>query len=386
MSRRVGLELTGDRIRALTVSRWRASPLESFEIKWDPRAPDDAADVLRKHLGAVGGIALSVGVEFLHLKNVRLPPVSTPEKRSILMLEPDRFFAIEGGDVVASVREGSDLVFAADATLVQSWITAFERWAPVENVEAAPVSLARAMSSAGVRDGSFRLRTATEEYGIMELKGGVLLSARRVSGEVAGDDPKPPPAVRGVEPLFVPALGAVLGADESPDEMLISEAVHARIRRRRVGSVARAAINFALALGFAIAAVDRSRSRLLESLEQEIAAVTPLAAGGASLQTRLAAIDVEVAASQSVIAARANPVAVLAAISRRLPAGATVMSVRADGANWQMEGTARDAGALIPALAADSTFDDVRFLSASSRYRDGNRTYETFSIALRAVP
>ena len=386
MSRRVGLELTGDRIRAVTVSRWRASPLESFEIKWDPRAPDDAVDVLRKHLGAVSGIGLSVGVEFLHLKNVRLPPVSTTEKRSILMLEPDRFFVIEGGDVVVSVREGSDLVFAADATIVQSWIAAFERWAPVENVEAAPASLARAMSSAGVRDGSFRLGTATEEYGILELKGGALLSARRVSGEHAGDDPKPPAAVRGVESLFVPAFGAVLGAGESPDEMLISDAVHARIRRRRVASVTRAAINFALALGFAIAAVDRSRSRLLESLEQEIATVAPLAAGGASLQTRLAAMDVEVAASQNVIAARANPVAVLAAISRRLPAGATVMSVRADGANWQMEGTARDAGALIPALSADRNFDDVRFLSASSRYRDGNRTYETFSIALRAVP
>ncbi len=386
MSRRVGLELTGDRIRAVTVSRWRASPLESFEIKWDPRAPDDAVDVLRKHLGAVSGIGLSVGVEFLHLKNVRLPPVSTTEKRSILMLEPDRFFVIEGGDVVVSVREGSDLVFAADATIVQSWIAAFERWAPVENVEAAPASLARAMSSAGVRDGSFRLGTATEEYGILELKGGTLLSARRVSGEHAGDDPKLPAAVRGVESLFVPAFGAVLGAGESPDEMLISDATHARIRRRRVGSVTRAAINFALALGFAIAAVDRSRSRLLESLEQEIATVAPLAAGGASLQTRLAAMDVEVAASQNVIAARANPVAVLAAISRRLPAGATVMSVRADGANWQMEGTARDAGALIPALSADRNFDDVRFLSASSRYRDGNRTYETFSIALRAVP
>lgn len=74
MSRRVGLELTGDRIRAVTVSRWRASPFESFEIRWDPRAPDDAVELLRKHLGAVSGIGLSVGVEFLHLKNVRLPP------------------------------------------------------------------------------------------------------------------------------------------------------------------------------------------------------------------------------------------------------------------------------------------------------------------------
>lgn len=386
MSRRVGLELTGDRIRAVTVSRWRASPLESFEIRWDPRAPGDAVEVLRKHLGSVSGIGLSVGVEFLHLKNVRLPPVSTPEKRSILMLEPDRFFPIEGGDVVVSVRDGSDIVFAADAAMVESWIAAFERWAPVENVEAAPVSLARALRRAGVHDGSFRLGTATGEYGIVELKGGSLASARRMSGEIAGDEPKRPPAVRGVEPPFVPALGAVPGADESPDEMLIPDVMHARIRRRRAGSLTRAAINFALALAFAIAAVDRSRSRLLESLEREIATVTPLAAGGASLQTRLASMDIELAASQNLIAARANPVGVLAAISRRLPADATVMSVRADGANWQMEGTARDAGALIPALAADPALGDVRFLSASSRFRDGNRTYETFSIALRAVP
>lgn len=386
MSRRVGLELTGDRIRAVTVSRWRASPLESFEIRWDPRAPDDAVELLRKHLGAVSGIGLSVGVEFLHLKNVRLPPVSTPERRSILMLEPDRFFPIEGGDVVVSVRDGSDIVFAADAGTVESWIAAFERWAPVENVEAAPVSLARALARGGVRDGSFRLGTATEEYGILELKGGALASARRLTGENAAGKTVEPPAVRGVESPLVPALGAVLGADESPDEMLIPDVVRARIRRRRAAGVTRAAINFALALAFAIAAVDRSRSRLLESLEQEIATVTPLAAGGASLQTRLASMDVELAASRNVIAARANPVTVLAAISRRLPADATVMSVRADGANWQMEGTARDAGALIPALAADPALGDVRFLSASSRFRDGSRTYETFSIALRAVP
>lgn len=386
MSRRVGLELTGDRVRAVTVSRWRHAPFESFEIRWDPRAPADAVLVLRQHLGDVTGIGLSVGIEFLHVKHVKLPPVSTAERRSILMLEPDRFFPIEGGEVVVSVGDASDIVFAADAGLVDLWIATFERWAPVENVEAAPVSLARALRKGRVREGSFRLPTATEEYGIAELRDGVLVSARRVSGGIAAGEPKNPPVIRGVQSAFVPAFGAVLGAGDSPDEMLVSDSGHARIRRRRMAAVTRAAINFALALAFALAALDRSRSRLRESVEREIVAVTPRAAGGASLQTRLASMDVELAAAQNVIAARVDPVAVLAALSRRLPAGATVMSVRADGDDWQIDGTARDAGALIPALAADARFEDVRFLSASSRFREGNRTYETFSIALRALP
>jgi hypothetical protein len=62
------------------------------------------------------------------------------------------------------------------------------------------------------------------------------------------------------------------------------------------------------------------------------------------------------------------------------------MSARADGDKWQIDGTAQDAGALIPALAADRRFDDVRFLSASSRFRENGRAYETFSIGFHARP
>ncbi|MEO5580870.1 MAG: PilN domain-containing protein [Gemmatimonadaceae bacterium] len=386
MSRRVGLELTGDRIRAVTVSQWRTSPHESFEIRWDPRVPDDAMTVLRQHLGPVTGIGVSVGLEFLHAKHVKLPPVSVAERRRILMLEPDRFFPIEGGEVVVSVGDDSDIVFAADAGMLDLWIAAIERWGPVENVEASPISLTRAMRAAGWGNGSFALPAATEEYGIAELRDGKLVSARRLADRNGMVPAKNPPAVRGVASAFVPAFGAALGAGESLDSMLVSDAAHARMRRRRTAGVTRAVINFVLALAFALAALDRSRSRALQAVEREIVAVTPRAAGGASLQARLASMDVELAAAQNVLSARVNPVSVLAALSRRLPPGATAMSVRADGNEWQIDGTARDAGALIPALAEDPRFADVRFLSASSRFRDAGRTYETFSIALRAVP
>jgi hypothetical protein len=74
---------------------------------------------------------------------------------------------------------------------------------------------------------------------------------------------------------------------------------------------------------------------------------------------------------------------VLAALSERLPEGATVLNLRAQGEEWQIDGTARDAAALLPLLDRDDRFDTVRFLSASARFREGPRTYETFSIAFR---
>lgn len=385
MTRRVGLELTGDRVRAVTVSAWRNAPVESFELIWNPRIPADAVAVLRQHLGRVSGVALSVGIEFLHVKHVRLPPVSTTERRAILMLEPDRFFPIEGGQVVVSVTEKSDVVFAADAPTIESWVAAFEQWAPVETVEAAPASLVRALQRGGVSDGTFSLPTATEEYSSVELRQGVLVAARRVGAGPVGTDQKDPPGIRGVKPAFIPAFGAALGASTSPDEMLVSNLLLATMKRRRRAGVSRAALNVVLALAFALAAFDRSRARLLERVDAEIAAAAPIAASGVTLQTRLASLDLETAAARNVAATRVSAVAVLAALSRRLPPDATVMSVRTDGDEWQIEGTARDAAALVPALSADPHFADVRFLAASSRFREGSKTYETFSIAFRAL-
>jgi len=125
---RVGLELTGERIRAVTVGRWGNAPEKSFEIRWDPRAPRDAAALLRKELGDVESIALAIGIEFTHVKNVTLPPVSADERRKILTLEPDRFFAIDSENIVVATTDKSDLVFGADSAVVESWIAGFASW------------------------------------------------------------------------------------------------------------------------------------------------------------------------------------------------------------------------------------------------------------------
>jgi hypothetical protein len=94
----------------------------------------------------------------------------------------------------------------------------------------------------------------------------------------------------------------------------------------------------------------------------------------------------EVAAIRALTASRADPLTALAAIGAALPREATVLSARARGDEWQLDGTTSDASALVPVLARQERFDSVRFLSASSRYRTANRSYETFSLALRYRP
>jgi hypothetical protein len=379
---RVGLELTNERIRAVTVGRFGRAPDQTFEIRWDTRAPGDAVALLRKQLGAVDSIALSIGLEFTHVKNVNLPPVSAEERRKILTLEPDRFFAIDSENIVVATAEKSDLVFSADSSFVESLIAAFSTWAPVEVVEPSPVSVARALKSGGVKSGMFEIPAAANEHGMIELADGRVAVARR-SAEI----PAPVqqlPAVRGVASQFLAAYGAALGVDAPVDGMMFPPDAMTALRRRRAMGVVRASVNVALALAFALAAIDRSRTRLVEAAAAELASLSTKAEGPASIRAQLAQLDLESAAAQAASASHSDPVAVLAAISRRLPHDAVAMSVRADGDEWQIDGTAAKAADIVPALDADPKLDNVRFLSASSHFNEGNRTYETFSVAMHA--
>ena len=96
--------------------------------------------------------------------------------------------------------------------------------------------------------------------------------------------------------------------------------------------------------------------------------------------------EAEAQAIREIAANRADPFTALAAISSALPREANVLTARANGNDWQIDGTTSDASALVPLLDRHAHFDSVRFLSASSRYRQANRSYETFSIALRFRP
>jgi hypothetical protein len=92
-------------------------------------------------------------------------------------------------------------------------------------------------------------------------------------------------------------------------------------------------------------------------------------------------IDRELAAISTSSTSRADVVAALAALGSRLPLEAVAQRVRVVGNEWQVEGNAKTASAVLAAFAAEPRFERVRFLAPSNRFRDGTEDRETFAIA-----
>jgi len=141
----------------------------------------------------------------------------------------------------------------------------------------------------------------------------------------------------------------------------------------------------------AAAAADRWRNGTLRALEADVAARREAAAPGESALAATARLDAEVrvlaqATGPGGSAPRGATLGALAAISNALPQDVVILNARVVGQEWQLDGTAASAAALVPHLDRDGHFEDVRLLTASSRFRDGPRTRETFSIALRVRP
>lgn len=385
MSAILGIELTPAKVRAVVLQRWRSAPRLVIELPWDPTRPADAVAQLRKQIGPARRIALSIGLGFLYLKQVKLPPAPGTERQRMLALEPDRFFPVQDTPLVVALAGGENFACAVGAEPLNRWITAFQEWAPVECIEPAPVSFARAITPTGL-SGYFSLEAGPEEIGLVELSSGMLRGARRIP-LVAGESIAPSTLrEQRVAPEFLCALGAALESSGPLETMLLPDPVARQIHRRRLE---RLAATVAIAIGsvaFAVWAMDRSREQLLARVRAEVAVMEPAAEQGLALRAQLAAIEQEAAAGGALVRERPDPLMVLSALSERLPAGATVLNLRVNADEWQIDGSARDAAALIPLLDRDERFEEVRFLSASSRYREDDLTYETFSIAFRVRP
>src|SRR5205823_12405420 len=112
---RLGVELGPRAIRAVRVEGWPRRGTRVVEIEWDPDSPDEAVGTLAEHLGAVRRIAVAVDLPLLFIKRVKLPALPAAERRNILRLEPERFFAVRSEDLVSAVRD-DDLVFAVKET------------------------------------------------------------------------------------------------------------------------------------------------------------------------------------------------------------------------------------------------------------------------------
>jgi Tfp pilus assembly protein PilN len=416
VSPRLGLELGPELIRAVRLERG-GRPLQVLELHWDPKDPAEMVKTLRESLGSAGRLAVTVDLSFLFAKQVRLPPLSVVEKRRILAMEPERFFPVRGEELVLAVRREDNLVFAARASMLGTWLEALEAIGPVELVEPSPVSLARALGKLDSGEATILMEEKGEAVGIAEIAAGRVRRVRRTNdpAELAtalADEANGPrhlylrplngnadwptlgananagelPSVSGVAPSHLAAYGAALGIGAELDEALLPPNLARRIARRRRRSFILSGLACVLALIFALLSVDEFRSRALQKLESRSAQLRPAADRALAVQRQAEVLTKEAQTVAAIEAERLDPLAALAALSTRLPPGSYLTALRGTGRDWQIDGYAREAAPLVARLEEDPSFDNVHFLSATRRTRMDGKIYESFSIALRLVP
>jgi hypothetical protein len=374
MMARLGLELGARVIRGVRRPHNRV-----VEIAYDREHIDDAVRALEEHAVGVRRIAIAVGLPLLVTKRVKLPALSAAQRRNILMLEPERFFADRSHGFVPAVQADSDLVFAVQDDLLAEWVKALERIAPVDLVEPAPVSLVRALAHAGIRDGVVAL-----EEGFVELSGGLMQNARRVFGR-GPETTMTVPAIDDVPAPFVIAYGATLADDERADFATTLVAPdHARAitgrRRRELGLASAAA---ALALVFALTSLDAWRERAVSAVETGLVGLRQRAAPALAIETELESRAQRARAIRELETERPTRLSVLLALSRRLPPGAFVRGIRGSGNEWQLDGYAPSGATVVASLGAAPEFKGVHFLSAMDHAQVDHQSYESFALAFR---
>jgi hypothetical protein len=386
VSGRAGIELTPSVVRLVRLAPLTGRVSQTLEVPWDPARPLDAVTSLRAKVGPLQGIALTIGLGFLEVARLELPPVAAPERTRIVELEPDRYFAAANRDRLAvTVAPDEPIAFGARASQAQAWLAAFETWAPVEWSEPAPVSLARVLENHA--NATFIIEAAGDEVGLLQVSRGRLVSVRRTIDKPAMADSRSIPALGPLPSQFVAALGAARWRSQrSRVSPLAPDEWRRRFAARRITAATLTTLGALASLVFAVWAADRWRERTLNALQSQVAEVESRGAAADTALRMLRSREGEARTIADLYATRPDPHAALGAISAALPKEATVLSARANGSDWQIDGTTNDASALVPLLDRHAQFDSVRFLSASSRYRQANRSYETFSIALRFRP
>jgi Tfp pilus assembly protein PilN len=427
---RVGVHLGPQRVRAVVLSGWPRARVDAVEVPFDHEEPDAAVDALRTWVGRPRRIAVAVDLHLLRTKRITLPALSAAERRNILRLEPERFFAVRGEELVPAVCADDGLVFAALASALTHWIQSLERIAPIDVIEPTPVALARGLATAAIADAVVVFDGQDAGIAIAQIRLNRVTRARRLFGPVrevaaalATDgildgvriaDLDPWTAERqamlaglcpgvALEPLpmlpatgsragaagpFAAALGAALALDKLPPtaETLVSPAHEATIRRRRTRATLTAAVTCAVAFGFAVASLDSRAERTLGELDAATTGLTARAAPVLAMQTELASFERRADALRAIDDERADPLQVLQTLSATLPPGAFVRQIHNAGPDWQIDGYAPNASAVLTALGADTQFRDVHFLSAMTRDQIANHTYESFALAFRFVP
>jgi len=296
--------------------------------------------------GTVG--VLLIDSALLEMAEVMLPPVSDREQRALFRRDADRHVPIEGPvSMTLATTSGvgtRPLVYACSAPWLMQLQQLLAEVLPVHATLAMPVAFTLARITP-INQGSSAAPSAAERA----------LAAIAMSA---------------FDWRHVPAAAQL--TDEQTEQRL-----HNMVLRRRGQVIVAAVATLAMLLWLG----NTWRDRTLAALEQRAAALQREAEPAEAARDRLARAQAEL----SLLAADAQHTAqsasaVLARVGERLPRDAFVQRAEWDGAAWRLDGSAIDAAALVPRLETDSLLRNVRSLAPSTRFLDGGRPRNSFSI------
>lgn len=368
---RLALTLTPSHAHAVVYSAWSDRPRETFSLGFDPASPEMLVAALHQRGLAPSELYVAIALPLLYLAKVTLPPAPNEAREAMVRLEPERFFPV-AEPVRASLAPDSDIAFAANGILLDSLARSLRTLAPVARLEPAPLAVA-ALTQNGT--GTYRLGESDED-GAMDMRDGRLIAVRRSAQAAA--TPGAPVALP-----YIAALGAARRLDVPLVGSFLTEQERASQGRRTLRGTLTALVAATAAITLCFFAIDRSRERTLTAIERQATALADSAQPALVAQQQLALSQRERQLAAQTLGTRPNPSAALARISQLLPRDVVVLTAKATGNDWQIDGTARNAAALVPLLDRDPQIENVRSLAASSRFRDGQLTRESFSIALR---
>jgi hypothetical protein len=351
--------------QALHIARANATKGSAVEtLALDAQNPRAARDVVSAALqsalrtlpdrpGANTQVAvLLIDAALLEMAEVALPPVSERERRAIFRRDADRHVPIEGQVAVTIGSGARPLVYACAASWLAEWQQVVESVLPVRAVLAMPVAMAQATAAATAISAS---TTMTPVQPASAPLSSLTASTYRWH--------------------TVPA--SLQLTDEQQEARL-----HASAQQRRVQQLAVAAAVLAMLLWSG----NTWRDRTLQSLEQQAETLARAAEPAESARSRLARAEAELAwLNADAVQTSQSASAVLAHVGERLPRDAFVQRAEWDGVTWRIDGSARDAAALVPRLDADSLLRNVRSLAPSTRFLDAGQPRNSFSIGF-ALP
>ena len=381
MKKAAGIALEASMLRM--VYRVRGT-LATKEISWDPANPEIAIEQLRAEVGRPRVLALSIGLGFLEVARPDLPPLSDIDRHRLLQRDADRYFPLEGTAAVAEGRAGG-VAFALGSEQLQRWIAAFEKLAPVRAVVAAPNSIADALTTRGVELHSLVIDAGFDEGGVMSYRNGTVTVVRRVPlslapGVINGTRSVDEQVVDGAPGRFAAAIGALDSLQAPLETMLLDATLDRSLRAVRRQRTWISYAMFAAMIVLLVISTNLSRERKLLTIQHGVDSLTVAAAPALAAATRLSSLDNEARALRARSSSRNGAFEVFAALSKALPSDVFVQRLERNGAAWRLDGSASQAASIVPQLDAAGMFRNVRILSASTRFRDGNRMRESFSI------